>query len=461
MHLSMPLDKSHRRFFFPLALLEKPRKGTQSGRKSMEPRSKLVVYLFSSALADAIIPIFYIFLPLFASSLGANALELGLVGGTSYAVYSFMPFVMGHFSDRWGSRKFFIITSLLILFVVSLLYSVADNVVTLITVRVFEGLGWAMLWPAMEAAITEDQARDPRSSLAIFNYTWSAGAACGPVIGTLLVSTFSYRAAFLASAILLVIPILLNGAAFLREGPLVSQRSLGNARSSTKQQSTLPLAIRRVFSTGGERRGFAVWSSLILMALSTATSAVFFTFFGPYATSIGMAVVLIGAVTTTFGVVRFFAYIALAKKSLGRRVFDAGARARNLVAFACVSSLSSLLLFVKDATGAVYFLSFVLFGIGYSVVYAISQTTLIAETASGQRGAGAGLFESSIGVGGIIGPIAAGAVSSSSLTNAFTVPPAGLALALALLYVLSKVAQGPRKDSPSGQATKGSQRKRE
>ncbi len=371
-----------------------------------------------------------------------------------------MPFVMGHFSDRRGSRKFFIITSLLILFVVSLLYSAANNAVTLITVRVFEGLGWAMLWPAMEAAITEDQTRDPRSSLAIFNYTWSAGAACGPVIGTLLVSTFSYRAAFLASGILLVVPILLNGVAFLREEPLVSPRSLGIARPSTKQQSTLSLAVRGVFSSGGEKRGFVVWSSLILMALSTATSAVFFTFFGPYAASIGMAVVLIGAVTTTFGVVRFFAYIALAKKSLRRRVFDAGARVRNLVAFACVASLSSLLLFVKDTTGAVYFLSFILFGIGYSVVYAISQTTLIAETSSEQRGAGAGLFESSIGVGGILGPIAAGAVSSSSLTNAFAVPPASLALALGLLYALSKAAQGPKKDSLSERATIGSPRKR-
>jgi len=131
-----------------------------------------------------------------------------------------------------------------------------------------------------------------------------------------------------------------------------------------------------------------------------------------------------------------------------------------LVAFACVASLSSLLLFVKDTTGAVYFLSFILFGIGYSVVYAMSQTTLIAETSSEQRGAGAGLFESSIGVGGILGPIAAGAVSSSSLTNAFAVPPASLALALGLIYALSKAAQGPKKDSLSEQATIGSPRKR-
>jgi len=61
--------------------------------------------LLSSAVADAVLPIFYIFIPIFAVKLGANALELGLVGGVSYGVYSFMPFVMGHFSDRAGGKK--------------------------------------------------------------------------------------------------------------------------------------------------------------------------------------------------------------------------------------------------------------------------------------------------------------------------------------------------------------------
>ncbi len=405
----------------------------------MGPGSRFVVLLFSSALADVIIPIFSIFLPLFAVTLGANSLELGLVGGTSYAVYSFMPFVMGHFSDRRGSRKFFIITSLLILCIVSLLYAASNSAVSLIVIRVFEGVGWAMLWPAMEAAIVEDSSREPKSSLAIFNYVWSAGAALGPGLGTLLVTTSSYRTAFLASGALLVVPIILNGVIFLRER---GARSRGNPRraiSGSGERPTLSSSIRGVFSYGGER-SFRVWSSLTLNALATATSAIFFTFFGPYATSIGLTVILIGAATSAFGVVRFFTYVALAKQSLTQKLLAGRMRIRNLIVFACVASLSSLLFLIRDPTGAVYFLSFALFAIGNSAVYAMSQTTLIAETASEQRGVGAGLFESSIGIGGMIGPIAAGAVSSSSLSTAFAVPPAILALALGFLYIMSKVA---------------------
>jgi len=401
--------------------------------------SKFVILLFSSALADVITPVFYIFLPLFAVTLGANALELGLVGGTSYAVYSFMPFVMGHYSDRRGSRKFFIIASLVVLCVVSLLYAASNDPVSLIVIRVFEGVGWAMLWPAMEAAIVEDSARDPKNSLAIFNYVWSAGAAVGPGLGTLLVTSFSYRASFLASGALLVVPIVLNGVMFLRDRNTAPARTPERVMFGQGQRQTLSSSIRGVFSYGGPKRSFAVWSSLTLMALATATSAIFFTFFGPYATSIGLTIILVGVATSTFGVVRFFTYIAVARPSATQKLLDSRVRIRNLVVFASLASLSSLLFLIKDTTGAIYFLAFALFAICNSAVYAMSQTTLIAETASEQRGAGAGLFECSIGVGGMIGPIAAGAVSSSSLTTAFAVPPVILVLGLGFLYIVSKV----------------------
>jgi len=395
---------------------------------------RLAGYLISSFLADALIPIFSIFLPLFAARLGADALEIGLVGGASFAVYSFMPFVMGHFSDRSGSRKFFIIVSFAVLSVVSILYSISNDPITLITVRIFEGIGWSMLWPAMDAAVTEDTPRDSRSSLAIYNYLWSAGAATGPLVGTFLVTTYSYRFAFFATGVLFAFLILLNGATFWMERKSAPDKNF--AKSGEKSRPATSSDVRSIFRSGGRNRPIEVWTALTMMGLVTLTTLTFFTFFGPYATSIGMSVVMIGAITTTFGAVRFFMFVALAKKSLRERTFDIRNRTRNLIVFACITSLSSLLLIDKDPTGMVYFLSFAIFGVGYSVVYAVSQTTLIAETAPEQRGAAAGLFESSLGIGGVIGPIVAGAVSSSSLTTAFIVPSASLVFVLIFLCVL-------------------------
>lgn len=406
---------------------------------------QIASYLFSSALADAISPIFNIFIPLFAVELGASALELGLVGGASYAVYSFMPFIMGRFSDRSGSRKFFILSSLLMLCAVSVLYSASTGPISIIVVRVFEGIGWAMLWPAMEAAITESTTRDSSSALAVFNYVWSGGAALGPAIGTLLVTTYSYRSAFLGCGLLFAIPALLNGAAFLKGRRVPSPSSnFDGSRSRQEGFPTLFSSARAMLVSRDGRRNFRVWTSFITMSLSAMASGILFTFFGPYATSLGVTVPVVGAVTTSFGVVRFAVYVALARGSLRQRLLVVENRSRNLVVLASLAALSTLLLLVRDPTAVFYFLSFTLFAAGFSLVYTLSQTTLIAETMPEQRGAGAGLFECSIGLGGMVGPIIAGSVSSSSLGLAFGVPVAGLAVTLGLLFVLSLASRGPK-----------------
>lgn len=391
--------------------------------------STFMRYLFSSAVADAILPIFYIFIPVFAVKLGANALEIGLVGGAAYATYSFMPFIMGHFSDRRGSRKFFILSSFVILALVSLSYSLVQDPVSLIIMRVFEGVGWAMLWPAIEAAVTETSVRDSKRSLTIFNYTWSLGAALGPGIGTLLVTLYSYRFAFFTSGVLFLILIALNGVALFRErAPFVV-----NEKTS---RTSLHSSMRSMLLSEDKERNFRVWTSLAATALSAVTSGVFFTFFGPYATSIGVSVLLVGLITTTYGFVRFFTYVALARESFFSQIFDSSRRNRTVIMFASLASFSGVLILLKDPTSLVYFISFTLFAIGYSIVYSISQTTLIAETKPELKGAGAGLFESSIGLGAALGPIIAGAISSSSLLFAFIVPLGGLVFVLVLLSLL-------------------------
>jgi MFS family permease len=80
-----------------------------------------LVHIGSSAASNLVIPVFSLFLPLLALQLGANVLEIGLVGGAGNIVYSFMPFVMGRFANTSGARRFFIVSSLALLSVVSFL----------------------------------------------------------------------------------------------------------------------------------------------------------------------------------------------------------------------------------------------------------------------------------------------------------------------------------------------------
>src|SRR5438128_1295449 len=107
------------------------------------------IYLFSAFVSDFFLPIFYIFVPLLAYRLGADPLEIGLVGGTVYATYFFLPVIIGSVSDRLGRRRLFVVIALTILAIVSLTYSIASSPITLIAGRVFEGVAWAMLWPTL------------------------------------------------------------------------------------------------------------------------------------------------------------------------------------------------------------------------------------------------------------------------------------------------------------------------
>ena len=69
-------------------------------------------------------------------------------------------------------------------------------------------------------------------------------------------------------------------------------------------------------------------------------------------------------------------------------------------------------------------------------MYGISQVAMIAEATQAKAGQGAGLFESSLGIGMCFGPIAGGIVSGGSLSLPFIVPTLSLVLFLLALPAL-------------------------
>lgn len=380
-------------------------------------------YLISSFIANLILPIFYLFLPLLAYKLGASILEIGLVGGAANAVYSFMPFIMGHYSDRGGARKIFIASSFAILVVVSLLYVVISNPVAIIVTRIFEGIGWAMLWPAIEAAISIDIAGDSRRSLSIFNLTWSAAAAVGPLFGSVLVFLVSIRFAFITTSFIVLGTLLVN---------LYSiNKRTANSSSATRVDVATQI-LSNEMPTTHVRASFYLTST----ALAAVSSGVLFTFFSPFARSIGISVLLIGVITFVYGFFRFLVYVLTTREGFRTFLLKPSERVRNVIIALIIMSVSSLLIIFRDTSGLIYIASYAVIGAGYSVVYAISQVALVAEATPSKAGRGAGLFESSIGVGASLGPIAAGIISGGSLTTPFLVPSLSLLLILVIFPVL-------------------------
>jgi MFS family permease len=401
------------------------------------------VYLISAFIGDLMLPIFYIYLPLLGYELHASVLEVGLIGGASYATYSFMPFVMGRFSDRVGSRILFIILAFSILSIVSALYVVVQVPELLIVTRFFEGLGWAMLWPAIDAAISETGGEGAAKSLGIYNYVWSAAAAMGPLLGAVLVTEVSIRFAYVTTMSVLLLAAAINLGAVL-------SRPRGVRQSPTKVvlvDSESPISVQkettRVVGATDEKTPPANvplrsrLSYMLPSSIGSMTALVALTFFPPYARSMGLSFFLIGVATFAYGGGRFAMFLLTSRSSVRDKVLDKSNRFKKIFLALAIASSAALVFTLRNESGLVYILAFAVIGASYAFVITITQSVLITEIQPSKMGAGAGTFESSLGIGSAIGPSFAGLVSGGSLRVPFVVPSLFFLVSILMFVVIS------------------------
>lgn len=378
-------------------------------------------HLVSSFNADLIIPIYSVLLPLLAYTLGASVFEVGLVGGAANAVYCFMPFVMGRIADRDGIRLFFVTSSFAILGIVSVSYIFIQNPVTLIIARLFEGIGWAMLWPAIEAAI-RDSMPDAKRALSLFNFIWSGAAAAGPLVGLAVIFFTTLRVAFVITSIIMFATLFLNiGSLLKRHGHTSVVRDIEPIKAPVEQDAR-----------------FGANFFLPSMALAAVSSGVMYTFLASYAKSINVSIALVWIATFVFALARFVMYVLTIRERFRSIILDRRKRARNTVMALAVLSLSGLLVLVHDPSGLIYILAYGIGGASYSVVYVLSQMAMIADANPSKVGRSAGLFESSIGVGQFFGPAIGGAISGSSFSTPFIFPSLCFIVFLAAMPVVTR-----------------------
>ena len=125
-------------------------------------------------------------LPIYAESLGASGLWIGVIfSGFSISRSIFMP-IVGRWSDKKG-RKIFIAIGLLIYALISLGYILSDSVADLVTVRLIQGFSAAMIIPIAFAYIGEISPKDREGRyMGIFSVSLFAGFGLGPLLGGVL-----------------------------------------------------------------------------------------------------------------------------------------------------------------------------------------------------------------------------------------------------------------------------------
>ena len=137
-------------------------------------------------------------LPIYAESLGASGLWIGVIfSGFSISRSLFMP-IVGPWSDKKG-RKIFIAVGLLIYAIISLGYVLSDSVAAIVMVRSIQGFSAAMIIPIAFAYIGDISPNGREGGyMGIFSVSLFAGFGLGPVLGGVMKDRFGLNADFYA-----------------------------------------------------------------------------------------------------------------------------------------------------------------------------------------------------------------------------------------------------------------------
>jgi len=223
-------------------------------------------------------------MPLYAESMGASGLWLGLM----YSAFAlsrmiFTP-IIGRLSDR-RDRKIFIGLGLLAYTIISLSYAWASNMYALTSVRFIHGVASAMVIPIAHAYIGDLIPKGKEGTyMNLFSMSMFLGMGSGPFLGGFLADAFYMNAGFYAMAgltalalilLLLLVPTAESSSERSKKAPSAPLRTI--IRDNKVKAISLSLASRAFY-----RQGISAF--LPLLAVST----------------MGMSITSIGSVLSIF-----------------------------------------------------------------------------------------------------------------------------------------------------------------
>lgn len=337
-------------------------------------------------------------MPLYAEGLGASSTMLGLmVAGFSISRGVLQP-IVGGMSDRRGRRRF-MLAGLAIYALAGPLYVVAGSVVDLILIRIFQGVGSAMIVP-IAMSYVGDLAPDGQEGrvMSKFNIALFSGIGAGPIIGGVFLDNLGTASAFYAMSAL-------AGASLLLVQFVLPPDS---GRAVVDERRLLPTFLAmmhnpRVIGIMGARL-----STMIVMVPSMAFLPLLMSdFMDATGAQIGMVIAtrtLVNAgLQTPFG-----------------RLVDKYDRGRLLLIGSCI--MAAAMLTIPLAGGFVHLLGlFALIGIGEAVVWPTLGALATEEGRFYGQGSVMGLFNMSMSVGILIGSLGAGTMADRfGIASAFT-----------------------------------------
>jgi MFS family permease len=162
------------------------------GRYRRLPRNVFALSLVS-LLNDVSSEIIYPLLPFFLNNtLGVSPRVLGSIEGAAESVSSLLKLIAGHFSDRLGKRKSFVVFGYVLSSVTRPLLAFATGWAQVLAIRLSDRVGKGVRTAPRDAMIADTVAINERGLAFGFHRAMDhTGAVVGPLIGYLLVLIFA------------------------------------------------------------------------------------------------------------------------------------------------------------------------------------------------------------------------------------------------------------------------------
>jgi DHA1 family multidrug resistance protein-like MFS transporter len=326
--------------------------------------------------------IFYLAAPLVVIDLGGNPIELGLIGTITASVPMVLANLAGRLSDRLGRRMLMVLGPLL--FVIScLLMTQMGNIKGILALAALNGLGMAIFWPAFQAWIAESRNGSGLArNIGSFNMSWTASHLVGPTLAGFLFTVHMRLPFWLAASLCLFL--------FLAMRVSVSERN--------------PLPPKEMESPGLETEG-SKQGRTFLYAIWIANFASFFILanaryqFPKLAREMEISPYTIGLLMSCIGLAQFSGFFLL--RGSGRWHFSK----LHLFGAQGLAAAGLALLFAATAPW-VFAFAFLMLGLCASLTY--YSSLYYAVRLLKRKGKGAGLHESILGGGVVLGPLLGG-----------------------------------------------------
>jgi MFS transporter, DHA1 family, multidrug resistance protein len=219
-------------------------------------------------------------LPVYAESLGATGIWIGLTFSIFAVSQTLVSPFAGRWSDRYG-RKPFIVLGLLCYFIAAFGYLTADTFWVVLAFRAFSGCGTSMVFAVGQAYLGDIVPRGQEGRwFGMFSVADITGFGIGPVLSGVLRDLLGFDSVFIGMA------LLMGAAALLVFVLLPENRSTKRRTAGTSQSVIAGMAIAL--------RHRVVVAVVLFMGLTSVTYGAVFAFLAVFLDNMGVSATAIG-----------------------------------------------------------------------------------------------------------------------------------------------------------------------